>query len=65
MGTAGLVGPIMTYQSMMADGVDEPLIIIIKIIAIQFVLPGMIAWGVNKWLRRKDLVRNGDMRIAG
>ncbi len=61
MGTSGLVGPIMTFQDM--AGTDEPLILILKIIAIQFILPAIIAWYTACWLRRKNLIKNGDMKL--
>ncbi len=61
MGTSGLVGPLMTYQDM--AGTEEPLILIIKIITIQFLLPALIVWYTTVWLRKKNLIKNGDMKL--
>ena len=40
MGTAGLVGPLMTWQVMIQT--EDPMVVLVKIIVIQFVLPAVI-----------------------
>lgn len=61
MGTAGLVGQIMTWQDMAAT--EQPFILILKIALLHFILPGIIAWGVNKIMRKKGWIKQGDMKL--
>lgn len=51
MGTAGLVGPIMTWQTMTAA--EPSTIVIIKIVVIQIILPAIMAAGVSEFMRKK------------
>lgn len=44
MGTSGLVGPIMTYQTMAA--VESPILVLIKIMVFHFLLPAVVTMGV-------------------
>ena len=62
MGTSGLVGPIMTYTSMVDAGVD-PKIVIIEIVVMQFIAPAIIALAVSEFMRRKKLISFGDMEL--
>jgi uncharacterized membrane protein len=61
MGTSGLVGQIMTWQTM--SGAENPWILALKIILLHFILPGLIAWGVSKILRKKKIIIDGDMKL--
>lgn len=61
MGSAGLVGQIMTYQTMIAT---EPAVsVVIKIIVFQFVLPAIITLGISEGMRKMGYIRNGDMKL--
>ena len=40
MGTSGLVGPIMTYQTMAAT--ESPVLVLIKIMIFHFLLPAVV-----------------------
>ena len=61
MGSAGLVGQIMTYQTMIAT---EPAVsVVIKIIVFQFVLPAVITLGISEGMRKMGYIRNGDMKL--
>lgn len=61
MGTAGLVGQIMTWQTMT---VAEPAtMVLVKIIVIQFVLPALITLGVSEFMRKKEWIKFGDMQL--
>lgn len=62
MGTAGLVGQITTYQTMVADGVS-PIIVLVEIALMHFILPALIAFGVSEWMRRKGFIQEGDMKL--
>lgn len=61
MGSAGLVGQIMTYQTMIAA--EPAAMVIIKIIVFQFVLPAVITLGVSEGMRKMGYIRNGDMKL--
>lgn len=61
MGSAGLVGQIMTYQTMTAF---EPAVyVVIKIIVFQFILPAVITLAVSEGMRKIGYIRNGDMKL--
>lgn len=61
MGTAGLVGQIMTWNTMI--GSENPVILFIKIVLIHVIFPAVIALGVAEWLRRIGWIKSGDMRL--
>lgn len=61
MGSAGLVGQIMTYQTMTAT--EPPVLVLIKIAIFHFVLPAVITLGVSEGLRKIGYIRNGDMAL--
>ncbi len=62
MGTAGLVGQITTYQTMVAT--ESPMIVFIKIAVVHFIFPGIIAYVVSKVLRKYKIIENGDMKLT-
>lgn len=62
MGTAGLVGPIMTYNTMVAQ--DGIMIVLVKIVLIQFVLPALLAFGISEFMRKRGWIKAGDMKIT-
>lgn len=61
MGTAGLVGPIMTWQVMTQT--EDPMIVLIKIIAIQVLLPAVLTLAFSEFMRKKKWIRYGDMKL--
>lgn len=63
MGTSGLVGPIMAYETMTSVG-TEPLIAIIEIIAMHFVAPAIISFGIATAMRKLKLIKDGDMKLG-
>lgn len=62
MGTSGLVGPIMTYQSMIADGVDSK-VIILEIIVMYFIAPAVISLGISEAMRKANIIKYGDLSL--
>lgn len=62
MGTSGLVGPIMTYTSMVDSGVDS-VIAMIEIAVMHFIAPALIAFAVSEFMRKKKLISFGDMKL--
>ena len=61
MGTAGFVGQIMTWQTMTAT--ESPVAVMIKIILIQFLLPGLLALGISEFMRKHNFIKTGDMKL--
>ena len=61
MGSAGLVGQITTYQTMIAY--EDPTIVLIKIVIMQFVLPAMITLLFSEMMRKAGWIHEGDMAL--
>lgn len=61
MGTAGLVGPLMTWQTMIAT--ESSTIVIIKIVVIQVLLPAVTAATISEFMRKKKWIKPGDMKL--
>lgn len=61
MGTAGLVGQIMTWQTMI--GTDPAGILLVKILLIQIVLPAIVTLVISEFMRKKGLIKFGDMKL--
>lgn len=61
MGTAGFVGQIMTWQVM--TQAESPVTVMIKIILLQFVLPGLITLGISEFMRKHNFIKMGDMKL--
>lgn len=61
MGSAGLVGQIMTFQTMTAT--QPPAIVLTQIILMHFVLPAIIAFAVSEIMRKKGIIKDGDMKL--
>lgn len=61
MGTAGLVGQFMTWETM--SSLENPIILLMKILLLHFVLPAIIAWIVSYFLRQKGIIKDGDMKL--
>ncbi len=61
MGTAGLVGQIMTFQTMAPAEGAVP--VLLKILLLHFLLPGVIAWAVSWFMRKKGWIQDGDMKL--
>lgn len=61
MGTSGLVGQIMTWNTMISS--ENAAILFIKIALTHFIFPAIIAFGVSEWLRRIGWIKLGDMKL--
>lgn len=62
MGTSGLVGQIMTYQAMIGE--ESTISIILKILAVDFILPAILSFIVYKILYKKAWIKDNDMRLS-
>lgn len=61
MGTAGLVGQIMTYQTMAPE--RGRAVTIALIIILHFILPGIISYVVSEFMRKRNWIKSGDMKL--
>jgi len=61
MGTAGLVGQIMTYQTMIAT--EDPIMVLGKILLIQIILPAVVTLIISEFMRKKHWIKYGDMKL--
>ena len=61
MCTAGLVGPLMTWQVMTQT--EDPLVVLVKILLIQIILPSCVTLGISEFMRKKKWIRFGDMKL--
>ena len=61
MGSAGLVGQIMTLQTMtqtLSAGT-----VLFQIILMHFILPGILAFAISEIMRKKGWIKDGDMKL--
>lgn len=61
MGSAGLVGQIMTYQTMTET--EAPVIVLVKIVVFHFLLPAALTLLASEIMRKKGFIRQGDMKL--
>ena len=61
MGTAGLVGPLMTWQVMTQT--EPGTIVLFKIMLIQFILPAVLTLLISEFMRKKKWIHPGDMKL--
>lgn len=58
MGTSGLVGQIMTFAAM-----GFSVSVLIKVLLLHIVGPAVVSLVVSEWMRKRSLIKEGDMRI--
>ena len=63
MGTSGLVGQINAYQDMTANGFTPGMTLLLMAV-MHFILPGLIAWAVAFFMRKKGIIKDGDMKLS-
>lgn len=61
MGTSGLVGQFMTWQTMAET--ENGIILLAKIGLLHFILPAVIVFGISYFMRRKNIIKDGDMKL--
>lgn len=61
MGTAGLVGQIMTWQVMTQT--ESPALVLMKIMVIQVLLPAVLTLAFSEMMRKKKWIKYGDMKL--
>ena len=61
MGTSGLVGQIMTWQTM--SGTVSSGILLIQIVMLHFILPAIVTLLISEFMRKKGWIKFGDMKL--
>ncbi|MDD3361092.1 MAG: PTS sugar transporter subunit IIC [Hespellia sp.] len=61
MGTAGLVGQIMTWQTMIQTEAGG--IVMFKILLIQIILPAVLTLLISEFMRKHGFIKQGDMKL--
>ena len=61
MGTAGLVGPIMTYKTMITT--NSQLVTVGMILVMHFIAPAFLTYFISEAMRRKGWIKDGDMKL--
>lgn len=61
MGSAGFVGQIMTYQTMVAT--ESGTTVMLKILLMHFILPAIITLAISEYMRKKGIIKDGDMKL--
>ena len=64
MGSAGLVGQFMAYDSMVAAG-TTPVVALLEIMVMHFVLPAVVTLGIAEAMRKMNIIKFGDMKLEG
>lgn len=62
MGTSGLVGPIMAYQSMVESGFSSG-VALVEIVIMLFVAPAILTLLISEFMRKKQWIKFGDMKL--
>jgi uncharacterized membrane protein len=61
MGTSGLVGQIMTFNTMASTRGAS--LVLIQIILLHFILPAIITLLISEFMRKKGWIKFGDMKL--
>ena len=64
MGSAGLVGQFMAYDSMISGGFT-PVVTLLEIVLMHFVLPAVISLAVAEAMRKIKLIKVNDLKLEG
>lgn len=63
MGSCGFMAQIMTYKTMMSVGINRNTTIL-QMMLMTFILPAIFSWIISEALRKKGLIKEGDMKIV-
>lgn len=61
MGTSGLVGVLMTWETM--SETTNKAVLLGSILLLYFILPAVITLGISELMRRKGWIKDGDMKL--
>lgn len=63
MGSAGLVGQFAAYGAMVEAGAS-PVVALLEIVVMHFVLPAVVSLGIAEAMRKLNLIKKGDLKLA-
>jgi uncharacterized membrane protein len=63
MGTSGLVGQFGTFAKMVAENGESPNAVLIKVVLLHFIFPAAISLSVSEFMRKRKLIKAGDMKL--
>lgn len=63
MGTSGLVGQFGTFAKMVTENGESANTVLIKVALLHFILPAVISLFVSEYMRKKELIKTGDMKL--
>ena len=61
MGTSGLVGQLMTWETMISA--QTPGLLLAKIVLLHFILPALLTFIISEGMRNKGWIKAGDMKL--
>ncbi|MDK2807309.1 MAG: uncharacterized protein PWP24_38 [Clostridiales bacterium] len=61
MGTCGLIGQIMTYQTMAPERGGP--VTLLLILLMHVILPAILSFVISEWMRKKSWIKSGDMKL--
>ena len=62
MGTSGLVGPLLMWQTMIEKGTNN-ITLLIEIALICFILPAILTWIFAEIMRKKNWIKDNDLKL--
>ena len=62
MGTAGLVGPLLSFADMTSHG-ESTVSVLIKIALMYFILPAVSSLAISEGMRKAGFIKQGDMKL--
>ena len=62
MGTAGLVGPLLMWQTM-TDKSGSNIVLVIQILLVCFILPAVLTYIFGEIMRKKDWIKENDLKL--
>ncbi|MDO4555426.1 MAG: PTS sugar transporter subunit IIC [Lachnospiraceae bacterium] len=62
MGTAGLIGPIMCYQTMVTEGAN-PTLVLIEIAVMYVIAPALLTLVFANFMKNHGFIKMGDMKL--
>lgn len=63
MGSAGLVGQFMAYDTMVNAGFS-PVVTVLEIVLMHFVLPAVVSLAIAEAMRKMGWIKSGDLRLV-
>ncbi|MBP3705992.1 MAG: PTS sugar transporter subunit IIC [Clostridia bacterium] len=62
MGSAGLVGQFMTYETMISAGIS-PIVTLIEILVMHFIAPAILSLAIAEVMRKLKWIKSGDLKL--